>query len=156
MSTFCQHLYHRKCQRRGVAGQKKPKSCQHSLWTPRFWLFLTTFFQQLYHRKCKCRGVGGQEKPKSCHCSLWTTPKSQKYFNLSLHHLREIFAPENAYTFQDFAAPMTRPPVRENPKLFKWWNWTPSKSYKEVRSADKEKKVVYLQSSWTRNWKFTC
>ena len=33
MSTFCQHLYHRKCKRRGVGGQKKPKSCQRSLWT---------------------------------------------------------------------------------------------------------------------------
>ena len=33
MSTFCQRLYHRKCQWRGVGGQKKPKSCQHSLWT---------------------------------------------------------------------------------------------------------------------------
>ena len=30
-STFCQRLYHRKCQRMGVGGQKKPKSCQHSL-----------------------------------------------------------------------------------------------------------------------------
>ena len=29
MSTFCQRcLYHRKCQRRGVGGQKKLKSCQ--------------------------------------------------------------------------------------------------------------------------------
>ena len=28
MSTFCQHSYHRKCQRRGVGGQKNPKSCQ--------------------------------------------------------------------------------------------------------------------------------
>ena len=31
MSTFCQRSYHRKCQRRGVGGQKKPKSCQRSL-----------------------------------------------------------------------------------------------------------------------------
>ena len=31
MSTFCRNLYHRKCQRRGVDGQKKPTSCQHSL-----------------------------------------------------------------------------------------------------------------------------
>ena len=23
-STFCKHLYHRKCKRRGVGGQKKP------------------------------------------------------------------------------------------------------------------------------------
>ena len=28
MSTFCQRLYHRKCQHRGVGGQEKPKSCQ--------------------------------------------------------------------------------------------------------------------------------
>ena len=28
---FCQRLYHRKCQRRGVGGQEKPKSCQRSL-----------------------------------------------------------------------------------------------------------------------------
>ena len=28
MSTFCLRLYHRKCQRRGVGGQKKLKSCQ--------------------------------------------------------------------------------------------------------------------------------
>ena len=34
MSIFCQLLYHRKCQLRGVGGQKKPKSCQRSLWTP--------------------------------------------------------------------------------------------------------------------------
>ena len=33
MPTFCQCLYHRKCQRRGVGGQKKLKSCQRSLWT---------------------------------------------------------------------------------------------------------------------------
>ena len=33
MSTFCQRLYHRKCQLRGVGGQKEPKSCQRSLWT---------------------------------------------------------------------------------------------------------------------------
>ena len=33
MSTFCQPSYHRKCQRWGVGGQKKPKSCQHSVWT---------------------------------------------------------------------------------------------------------------------------
>ena len=26
-------LYHRECQRRGAGGQKKPKSCQRSLWT---------------------------------------------------------------------------------------------------------------------------
>ena len=32
-STFCQHSYHRRCKRRGVGGQKKPKSCQSSLWT---------------------------------------------------------------------------------------------------------------------------
>ena len=32
MSTFCQLSYHRKCQRRGIGGQKKPKSCQCSLW----------------------------------------------------------------------------------------------------------------------------
>ena len=31
MFTFCQHLYHRKCQRRELGGQKKPKSCQRSL-----------------------------------------------------------------------------------------------------------------------------
>ena len=30
MSTFCQRSYHRKCQRRGVGGKKKPKSCQRS------------------------------------------------------------------------------------------------------------------------------
>ena len=29
--TFCQRLYHKKRQRRGVGGQKKPKSCQRSL-----------------------------------------------------------------------------------------------------------------------------
>ena len=28
---FLTTLYHRKCQRRGVGGQKKPKSCQRSL-----------------------------------------------------------------------------------------------------------------------------
>ena len=28
---FFQHLYHRKCQRWGVGGQEKPKSCQRSL-----------------------------------------------------------------------------------------------------------------------------
>ena len=33
MSTFCQRLYHKKCQLRGVGGQKKTKSCQRSLWT---------------------------------------------------------------------------------------------------------------------------
>ena len=33
MSTFCQRSYHTKCQRRGVGGQKKPKSCQRSLWS---------------------------------------------------------------------------------------------------------------------------
>ena len=32
MSTFCQHLYHRKFERRGVGDQKKVKSCQRSLW----------------------------------------------------------------------------------------------------------------------------
>ena len=31
MSTFCQRPYHRKCQRGGVGGQKKPKSCQRIL-----------------------------------------------------------------------------------------------------------------------------
>ena len=31
MSTFFQRSYHRKCQRRGVGGQKKPKSGQRSL-----------------------------------------------------------------------------------------------------------------------------
>ena len=31
MSTFCQRSYHRKCQRRGLGGQKKPKSCKRSL-----------------------------------------------------------------------------------------------------------------------------
>ena len=30
-STFCQRLYHRKCQRRRVGGQKKLKYCQRSL-----------------------------------------------------------------------------------------------------------------------------
>ena len=34
MFTFCQRSYHRKCQQRGLGGQKKPKSCQRSLWTP--------------------------------------------------------------------------------------------------------------------------
>ena len=33
-STFCKPLYHRKCKRRGVGGQKKAKSCKRSLWTP--------------------------------------------------------------------------------------------------------------------------
>ena len=33
MSTFCQRSYHKNCQHRGVGGQKKPKSCQRSLWT---------------------------------------------------------------------------------------------------------------------------
>ena len=33
MSTFFQRLYHRKRQHRGVGGQKRPKSCQRSLWT---------------------------------------------------------------------------------------------------------------------------
>ena len=33
ITTFCQRLYHRKCKRRGVGCQKKPKSCQRSLWT---------------------------------------------------------------------------------------------------------------------------
>ena len=32
-STFCKPLYHRKCKRRGVGGQKN-KSCKRSLWTP--------------------------------------------------------------------------------------------------------------------------
>ena len=31
MSTFCQRSQGRKCQRRGVCGQKRPKSCQRSL-----------------------------------------------------------------------------------------------------------------------------
>ena len=31
ISTFCQRSYHRKCQRSGVGGQKKPKTCQRSL-----------------------------------------------------------------------------------------------------------------------------
>ena len=31
MSSFRQHLYHRKCQRKGIGGQKKPKSCLRSL-----------------------------------------------------------------------------------------------------------------------------
>ena len=34
MSTFCQHSYRRKCQRRGAGGQKKPKSCQRSCLGP--------------------------------------------------------------------------------------------------------------------------
>ena len=29
--TFCKLLYHRKCKRRGVGGQKKDKSCKRSL-----------------------------------------------------------------------------------------------------------------------------
>ena len=29
--TFCKLLYHRKCKRRGVGGQKKAKSCKRSL-----------------------------------------------------------------------------------------------------------------------------
>ena len=33
MSTFCQRSYDTKCQRRGIGGQKKPESCQRSLWT---------------------------------------------------------------------------------------------------------------------------
>ena len=33
MSTFCQHSYHRKCQRKGVGGQKKPKTFQRSMRT---------------------------------------------------------------------------------------------------------------------------
>ena len=33
MSTFCQRYYHKKCQRRGLGDQEKPKSCQRSLWT---------------------------------------------------------------------------------------------------------------------------
>ena len=33
MSTFCQRSYHRKCQCKAVGDQKKPKSCQRSLWT---------------------------------------------------------------------------------------------------------------------------
>ena len=33
MSTFCQRSYHRKCQRRGVGGQKSQNSRQGSLWT---------------------------------------------------------------------------------------------------------------------------
>ena len=30
--TFCQHAYRGKCQCMGVGGQKKPNSCQGSLW----------------------------------------------------------------------------------------------------------------------------
>ena len=33
MSTFCQHSYNRKCQPRGVGGQKKPKFCQCTLYS---------------------------------------------------------------------------------------------------------------------------
>ena len=33
MSIFCQRSHHRKCQHRWIGGQKKPKSCQRSLWT---------------------------------------------------------------------------------------------------------------------------
>ena len=37
MLTFCQRLYHIKCQHRGVGGQKMQKSGQRSLWmTPSF------------------------------------------------------------------------------------------------------------------------
>ena len=36
--------YHRKCQGRGVGGQKKPKSCQRSLWTtPKPAIYFITF-----------------------------------------------------------------------------------------------------------------
>ena len=58
MSTFCQRSYHRKYQRRGVGGQKKPKSCEHNQcmsnsgrcafkaeYSPTilFWLFMVTW-----------------------------------------------------------------------------------------------------------------
>ena len=33
MALKFQCSYHRKCQRRGKGGQKKPKFCQHSMWT---------------------------------------------------------------------------------------------------------------------------
>ena len=33
MYTFFQRSYHRKCQHKGIENRKKPKSCQHSLWT---------------------------------------------------------------------------------------------------------------------------
>jgi hypothetical protein len=33
MTIFCKHSYHRKCKRRGVGGQKKPKFCERSLCT---------------------------------------------------------------------------------------------------------------------------
>ena len=34
MLTFCQCLKGRQCQRRGISGQKKPKTCIRSLWMP--------------------------------------------------------------------------------------------------------------------------
>ena len=34
MSNFCQRSYHRKCKRRWEGDQKKPQSCQRSLWMP--------------------------------------------------------------------------------------------------------------------------
>ena len=48
MSTSCQRSYHRKCQRRRVGGQKKPKSCQRSLWTK---ISLVSCFKVYYSLK---------------------------------------------------------------------------------------------------------
>jgi hypothetical protein len=44
MSTFCQRSCHRKCQRRGVGGQKKANNvvCEQALMVPK--LFRTYFF----------------------------------------------------------------------------------------------------------------
>ena len=46
--TFCKLLCHRKCKRRGVGGQKKPKSCQRSLWkNPYALLYVTRLLGKL-------------------------------------------------------------------------------------------------------------
>ena len=61
MSTFCQRSYHRKCQRRGVGGQKKakilwmpPKACVDTWWILRterelFWQFTASQFIAIVH-----------------------------------------------------------------------------------------------------------
>ena len=70
MSTFCQRLYHRKCQHRGVGGQEKPKSCQRSVWmTP--YLYEVSCFSDCEILTVEWRLRNSDflttEKVKSCH-----------------------------------------------------------------------------------------
>ena len=63
MSTFCQRLYHRKCQHREVVGPKKPKSCQRSLLTAPYLTFILLFSTDKPKQTTKVKDTPKKKEP---------------------------------------------------------------------------------------------